>query len=297
MMLLKWKFFTFASLFLISYVLFRRSFLRSEYKSTAEATLTSNYKDLSAKVAKMESINFDLLESVAELKKSQYAKLDQRKDEGIQSEVESLKRHTYQLRMSVNKVNQCLFGGYTLTAAYTSPQDKFKRRSGYKLQGKKTNRGIMKSSFDSDIELVSTSTIGSTPNENSWESKNIKSKSSLILDSSKIILTKEEYTSAKDVAGGNNANEDIKNKFKNSILEVIKDKKINNSSSSKPSEVLRVENKEPKPNLRYRDVVRFSSSGDKYKRVFIPGRGWVATKIIEDEESTLGNDAFVIEMK
>ncbi|CAH2352134.1 hypothetical protein CLIB1423_05S06392 [[Candida] railenensis] len=298
-MFLKWKIFTFASLLFIGYILLGRPFLSSDYKSTTEEAWASIYNNLSAKVEKLEITNSKLLESVADLKKNQYAKLDPSKVGEIFGDVESLKRSTYQLKMSVNKVNQCLFGGYALTAAYTSPQDKFKRRSSSKLQVKKANTGVMKSSFDSDIELVSPSTIGSTPNQNGWEPRSTKPKSPLILDSSKIISTNEGYSSAKDGGGGGNfANEDIKNKFKNSILEVIKDKKINNYSSSKPSEVreeakISISN----PNLRYRDVVRFSSSGDKYKRVFIPGRGWVATKIIEGEESKLGSEAFVLELK
>lgn len=49
----------------------------------------------------------------------------------------------------------------------------------------------------------------------------------------------------------------------------------------------------PPPQVRYRDVVKIGPDNKKFRRVYVPSRGWISMKKFEEEESEHGADSWV----
>ena len=84
----------------------------------------------------------------------------------------------------------------------------------------------------------------------------------------------------------------IKQAFKNSVLQALEAKNYrwNNSMVEKKKSNIP---SATQITLHYKDVTRTDREGRKFKRVFIPGRGWVSMKSVEEEEAQLGSDSIV----
>ena len=67
----------------------------------------------------------------------------------------------------------------------------------------------------------------------------------------------------------------------NSVLKQID---INHLLNENDSKVL---------NIRYQDVLKRDQNNNKFRRIFILGRGWVSSKKLEQEETKFGPSSFI----
>lgn len=74
--------------------------------------------------------------------------------------------------------------------------------------------------------------------------------------------------------------------------------KENENNSNKGFDILSAEGRNQlkryvQSRLRYRDLVK-ESNGKVLKRIFLPGRGWISAKKLEEEEHEFGSDGFIV---
>lgn len=81
---------------------------------------------------------------------------------------------------------------------------------------------------------------------------------------------------------------EIKNSISNNSCDLVLEKhdlKVEkNSLEKKPTNQIK---------LKYQDIVKFDSNNKKLKRIFVPGRGWVALKKLEEEEIEYGSASII----
>lgn len=190
----------------------------------------------------------------------------------VSREVRNIRNCNTQLGIAVGKINKCLFGGGVLTAALVVNSPVFVATKEANAQSSST--GVYSSDGFCE-ETPSTTPIIMPDNGNNQHNKALITAA---LDSSKILLT-----------GALQDDENIKSSFKESILQRIQSTKscrpITNISAANLNQLV------PTGELQFKSLNKFDASGKRFKRLLIPGRGWVASKVIESEERELGPDA------
>lgn len=218
------------------------------------------------------SIMFDSLSSLGSTMQAVKNRLGEIGD--ASREIRNIKDRNTQLGIAVGKINKCLFGGRILTAALVADSPVFVATREANAQ-KSSNRDF---SSDELCEETPSTTPFILP-----ESGNIQHKQLLItaaLDSSRILQTGTLQ----------NHDEHIRSLFKESVLQRIQSSKLcrtNVKSAANSNKLV------PTGELQFKSLNKFDASGKRFKRLLIPGRGWVASKVIESEEKELGPDAKV----
>lgn len=219
-----------------------------------------------------DSIIFDSISSLGSTMQAVKNRLGEIGD--VSREICNIKDCNTQLGIAVGKINKCLFGGRVLTAALVAGSPVF-------VATKEANAQKSGSGDFSNDELCE-ETPSTTPiilPENGIIQQN-KLLITAALDSSRILLTGTKQ----------NDDEYIKSLFKKSVLQRIQSTKLCRTIDTSAANTNKLV---PTGELQFKSLNKFDASGKRFKRLLIPGRGWVASKVIESEEKELGPDAKV----
>lgn len=213
----------------------------------------------------------------------------------IVEDIEILKRTSSKLSYSLKKINNYLFAGHNIALVAPSSSKFHSKKHDQYSSFRSANRISLfnSESGGTTSSMAVSSEINLIINETPPSDVNITPSP---LDSSKIILQKFKPFNV------NPEVELIKSSFKESILKAInsKEKKEKQEEAEKTEEddrdevITNMTLNLPEPEIRYKDINKSSKSGKKFKRLLVPGRGWVAAKVFEMEESQFGANAIIM---
>ncbi|CAK7902387.1 hypothetical protein CAAN1_07S02454 [[Candida] anglica] len=254
--------------------------------------LSNNFDLLNERYIRIEQELEDLTLKMNSETKNVQGRLNRGGD--VRREIDLLSNSTKNLKESLDKVNYCLFSGKSITTALIPPSyNKSNDGTGIGIEirsssivtgsasefndeNKMSSPAEVWKSYDEKYKYSTSKVMNITDNQTNqnFETSNSNFVKSRSLKSSEINIL---------------PNDVIKSSFKESILKAINTNKMGKEVKK---DATNIKEKDTKI-VRYDELSRKDSSGRAYKRIFVPGRGWVPRKTIEIEEKKYGTTSEV----